>query len=255
LSILRGERFMATHKKWSSFIQNETHLCMEGYGSQRTEFEELEVRIVCPCGELLERYYRVLERERTRAKTDKSIIGRIVKVSKAVSWVGYAKNPSTVQLTRDQIREHMEQEIIKILSKVGVEISQSQAASLFFDCGRIEATMKNQAIYELRKKAYNKNRLPDRGIWYRKIQEGAKVEIAGVLSCWTGVAVRGRVGGYDEEWEPSYLSRSNYHQLYYGFEKNNRPTIYRPYNRVMIHPGDVLEIEPRERTWAQAKPV
>ena len=72
--------------------------------------EAEQVTYACDeCGEVVGVFYRIPELEQERVKADKALLGKVIKADRFVAWVGYAKNPSTVVISENELRERARQ--------------------------------------------------------------------------------------------------------------------------------------------------
>jgi hypothetical protein len=217
------------------------------------------VRIICRnCGQEVHRWTRDKELDANPGDADKERIGQTIEFLRAISWVGYAKNPDTVPVTYDQ-----EQGEVAVILAEFIEGTRplkkyvDQEWTFSKDDGdpmrqiirerlnqgvhgpAIARNLGRYARYRIRGRAYGRAD-NHRSLWYRYLDAVTSGTIVDVVTCWTGRQYSPSVyGTYDQyDYEPGGLDNATFHRLY-AIETDTRPSF-----RCLVHPIDIkMEVE------------
>jgi len=158
-------------------------------------------------------------------------VGEMLTAPRIVAWVGYAKNPLTVQLEEEQVLEKMGTIFSDMVEEAcQIRLSKEQARDFWEDSYTplsIEIAFRRFARYLLFRQAFPTCRVA-RGLWFQDIP--VEATIIEIVTCRTGHRYPGSYDRYGGDDLP-YLGAVSYHWLYGCRDQDQR--------LLLVYPGDV----------------
>jgi len=194
------------------------------FSDVKTEDSDDSLSYICQkCGGTMARFYSDAEVNQTPAQADKSLIGKTVRASRVVSWVGYKADKDTILLEPDEI----DSEAANILVDLShAKLSHEDALeAIRYEPLRETTRYRKRFIKQIKKEAkytLRGKRMSNvyRSLWFQDMP--AVFEIKETVRCWTGKFSPSYYTHdyYGDEYDPAYLYDEHSHNLYGGYVKD-----------------------------------